>query len=129
LNGKILINKNIYIVTMSAIKPKRTPAVYALVTWMVINAVFMALEVTVFNDAADLNNSILLVLWAASTVGMLLMKKYGAAFATFTLIYAFSFNAFNAIYFGLYLLNVPSAIINAVAAVYMFISIFKNKFT
>jgi hypothetical protein len=113
---------------MSEIKPKRTPAVYAIVTWMVINAVFMALEVTVFNDAADLNNSILLVLWAASTAGMLLMKKYGAAIATFTLIYAFSFNAFNIIYFGLYVLNGPSAIINFVAAVYMFISIFQNKF-
>ncbi len=84
---------------MSETKPKRTPAVYAIVVWMVINAVFMALEVTVFNDATDLNNSILLVLWVASTAGLLLMKKYGAAIATFTLIYAFSFNAFNVIYF------------------------------
>jgi hypothetical protein len=114
---------------MSETKPKRTPAVYAIALWMVINAVFMALEVTVFNDATDLNNSILLVLWVAATAGLLLMKKYGAAIATFTLIYAFSFNAFNVIYFSLYVLNVPSATINFVAAVYMFISIFQNKFS
>lgn len=43
---------------------------------MVINAVFMALEVTVFNDVADLNNSILLILWVLSTAGLLLMKKW-----------------------------------------------------
>jgi hypothetical protein len=85
---------------MPETKTKRTPATYTLAIWMIINAVFMALEVTVFNDAADLNNSILLVLWVASTAGLLLMKKYGAAIATFTLVYAFSFNAFNVIYFG-----------------------------
>jgi|SRR5665647_2780365 len=114
---------------MSEIKPKKTLAIFAIVAWMVINTVFMALEVTVFNDSADLNNSILLALWIISTVGLLLMKKFGAAIATFSLIYAFSFNAFNVIYFPeARLLNGISAVANAVAVVYMFISIFKNRY-
>ena len=96
---------------------------------MVINAVFMVLELTVFNDAADLNNSILLILWACSTVGLYLLRKWGAALATFTVIYAFSFNAFNVIYFPpARLLNGVSAIINAVAVVYIFKNIFANRF-
>jgi hypothetical protein len=47
---------------MSDLKSKRTPATYAIVIWMMINAIFMGFELTVFNDAADPNNSILLVL-------------------------------------------------------------------
>ena len=55
-------------------------------------------------------------------------EKMGAALATFTLIYAFSFNAFNVIYFAAYVLNGTSAIINAAATIYMFVSIFQNKY-
>ena len=95
---------------------------------MIINAIFMLLEVTAFNDAVDPNNSILLILWIASIAGLVLMRKAGAAIATFTLIYAFAFNAFNVLYYSIYLLNGTSAIINAVATVYMFISIFSNRY-
>ena len=112
---------------MSETKPKFPR--YAIVTWMIINAVFYALEVTIFNDSADLNNSILLILMIVSTAGLLSMKKIGVALATFSLIYAFSFNAFNVIYFpDVRLLNGVSAIINAIAIVYMFISIFQNRY-
>ena len=114
---------------MSNFKSKRAPATYAIVAWMIINAVFMLLELTVFNDAADLNNSILLVLWLVSIAGLLLMKKYGGAIAVFAVIYAFSFNAFNLIYFGLpiALLNGTSAIINAAAAIYLLISTVRKQ--
>lgn len=114
---------------MSVHKTKRSPAIYAIAAWMIINAVFMALELTIFNDTSDLNNSILLVLWIMSTVGILFIRKYGAAIATFTLIYAFSFNAFNLIYFGaiIALLNGISAIINGVATFYMLFSLVKNR--
>ncbi len=97
---------------------------------MVINTIFMALEVTVLNDAADLNNSVLLVLWIISIVGLATMRKAGAAFATFSLTYAFAFNAFNVIYFhpAATLLNGSSAIINCIATAYMFRSILQNKF-
>jgi len=80
---------------MAETKPNKSPAIYAILAWMIINAIFFLLELTVFNDAADLNNSILLILWALSVVGLSLMRKWGAALATFTLTYAFSFNAFN----------------------------------
>jgi hypothetical protein len=108
---------------MLNIKTKRTSATYAIVVWMLVNVVFMALELTVFNDAADPNNSILLVLWVVSAASLLLTKKYGEAISVFTLIYAFSFNAFNLLYFGLSiaLLNGISAIINLAAAIYLLI--------
>ncbi len=102
----------------------------AILAWMAINAIFMLFEVTYFNDAADLNNSVLLVLWILSIVGFATMRKIGAAFATFSLTYAFAFNAFNVIYFypATTLLNGTSAILNAIAIVYMFKSIFEAKF-
>ncbi len=107
----------------------RSFAVYAILAWMAINLIFMILELTYFNDAADLNNSILLVLWVLSIVGLSLMRKLGAAVATFSLIYAFSFNAFNVIYFPeARVLNGTSLIINAIAIVYMFLSIFRNRY-
>jgi hypothetical protein len=111
-------------------KSNRTPAILAILIWMIINVVFMVLELTFFGDAADLNNSILLVLWTLSIVGLISMKKLGAAVVTFTLIYAFSSNSFNLVYFfvHVFLLNGLSAIINAVAIVCMFQCIFKNKF-
>ena len=107
---------------MSNIEQKRAPATYAIIIWMTINVVFMTLELTVFNDAADPNNSILLVLWVISAASLLLIRKQGIAIAVFTLIYAFSFNAFNLLYFGLSiaLLNGISAIINLAAAIYLF---------
>jgi hypothetical protein len=104
------------------------PGTYAILAWMIINAVFMILELTIFNDAADLNNSILLVLWVSSIIGLVSMRRLGAALATFSLTYAFCFNAFNVIYYSVYLLNGTSAIINAIAIIYMFRSIFDNKF-
>jgi len=106
---------------MANIRQRRAPAIYAIVAWMIINIVFMTLELTVFNDAADPNNSILLILWIISTVSLLLLKKHGLAIAVFTVIYAFSFNAFNLLYFGLSiaLLNGLSVIINFVIAIYM----------
>jgi hypothetical protein len=109
--------------------PRLASVTYAIVFWMIVNAVFMTLEVTIFNDATDLNNSILLVLWILSIIGLLSMKKVGGALALFTLIYAFSFNAFNVIYFSeARVLNGASIIINAAAIVYMFTSIFQNRY-
>ena len=110
-------------------KSKRSPADIAVLSWMVINVVFFLLELTQFNDTADLNNSIILVLMLVSIAGLGSMRKLGAAFATFGLTSAFSFNAFNVVYFPqVSFLNGVSAIINAIAIVYMFWSIFANRF-
>jgi hypothetical protein len=114
-------------------KPSRFPvAVNALLVWMAINAVFFALEVTLFNDAQDANNSILLILWITSMATLLLTKKTGYAVSIFTLIYAFCFNAFNIIYFSAdlpfaaLLINIASAAINAVAFIYLFKTLLKT---
>jgi hypothetical protein len=114
---------------MARSKLKSAPATYALIVWMGINAVFMLLELTVFNDSADLNNSLLLVLWIVSMVGLLFSGKYGLAISAFALIYAFSFNAFNIIYFGssIALLNGVSAVINAIAIIYVLNSLVQEK--
>jgi hypothetical protein len=107
----------------------RPPTTYAVVVWMIINAIFFSIEVTVLNDVADLNNSILLALFILSIIGLLSMKKAGAAITLFTLIYAFSFKSFNVLYFPDFrLLNGISAIVNLAAIVYMFVSIFQSKY-
>jgi hypothetical protein len=114
---------------MAQFKLKRSPAICALIVWMVINAIFMLLELTFFNDAADPNNSILLLLWIISIVGLLFLGKYGIAISAFTLTYAFAFNAFNLLYFGssIALLNGVSAIVNAFAIIYVLKSLVKEK--
>jgi hypothetical protein len=110
-------------------KTTRTLAIFSVVAWMIINVIFFGLEITVLNDAADLNNSILFVLFILSTIGLLSIKKAGAALTLFTLIYAFSFNSFNVLYFPeVRLLNGISAVVNLAAIIYMFIIIFQNKF-
>jgi hypothetical protein len=95
---------------------------------MVFNAIFYLTELTLFNDVVDLNNSIMLVLWVISIMVLVLMKKWGAALAAFTLSYAFAFNVFNVIYYYLCMVNGTSAIINAIAVIVIFIEIFSSKF-
>ena len=68
---------------------------------MEFNAVFNLAEVTILGDIADFNNFIMLVLSLLSIIGLVLMKKWGAALAESTLSYAFAFNIFNIIYFEL----------------------------
>jgi hypothetical protein len=110
------------------VEDKRTLGIYAVLAWMIFNVIFYSLELTILNDSADLNNSIMLVLWIISIIGILSMRKLGATLATSTLIYAASFNTFNVIYYQLYLVNGTSAIINIIAAGYLFKIIFANKF-
>ena len=97
--------------------------------WMIINAVFFFLEITILNDAADLNNTTSLVLFVLSVLGLLSMRKIGAAFTTYKLTYAFSFNAFNVIYLPeTRPLNGASGILNAIAIVFIFKGIFSGRF-
>jgi phosphatidylglycerophosphatase A len=66
------------------------------------------------------------VLSVASIAGLVLAGKYGVALTTFTVIYAFSFNAFNLLYFGVSELNLVSAVVNALATVYLFSILLKK---
>ena len=105
---------------------KQPTATNLIFIWMAFNTVFYALEVTLFNDTADLNNSIMLILWITSMAALLRTRKLGYAISLFTLIYAFAFNSFNIIYFSAelpltaLLINITSAIINATVFVYLF---------
>lgn len=99
-----------------------------LLAWMVVNASFMILELTVFGDYKDLNNSIELTLWILSIIGLYLTKKWGAALTIFALCYTLSASTGNVIYYSLWAINGPRIIINTAAIIYMFRLIFKNKF-
>ena len=112
---------------MSELKPKKfSIGIVAILIWLAINAVFMALELTAFNDAADPNNTIILVLSVVSIASLLLSTKYGVAITTFSIIYAFSFNAFNLLYVGFSELNMASATINGVVTVFLMISMIRK---
>ncbi len=112
---------------MSELKPKKfSIGILAILIWLAINAIFMVLELTVFNDAADPNNTIILVLSVASIASLLLSTKYGIAITTFSVIYAFSFNAFNLLYFGTSVLNIISATINGVITVFLMVSLLRK---
>jgi hypothetical protein len=109
-------------------KLKTSVATYLIVAWMVINAIFMILEVTVLGDAVDLNNSIELILWFSSLVGLLSMRKWGIALTVFTLCYTLSTSMGIIIYFSGWVVNAPRVILNAIATWYIFKSIFAGKF-
>ena len=78
-------------------------------------------------DEEDFNNWIEIGLWASSIAGLLSMKKWGAAWTTFTLIYTLSTSMGIVIYYQIWL-NAARVIVNAIIIVYMFKSIFENKF-
>ena len=108
---------------------KRPSALYGILALLSVFATFMILELTLFGDTADLNNSIILALSISSIIGLITMRKAGAAWATFSLTYIFSFNAFNVIYFpNTAILNGVSAILSAIGVVYMFKTIFSNRY-
>jgi len=95
---------------------------------MAVNVVLMILELTVFGDAADLNNSLDLILWVASIADLASMRKCGAALPIFTLTYTLSTSMNNIIYYSLWAINGPRVVINAIAILYLFKSIFADKF-
>jgi len=103
---------------------KSAPAIIAVIIWVAINAAFFALML--IEDYMDANNSIILVLMIVSIAALLRTSKTGYAIAVFTLIYAFSFNAFNLIYFSnalpfaALIINTASLILNAAAFIYLF---------
>jgi len=109
---------------MSNQKTKTSPAIIAVIIWMAINSAFFALML--IEDYMDANNTIILVLMIASIITLLRTTKTGYVTATFTLIYAFSFNAFNLIYFSnalpfvALIINTLSLILNAASFIYLF---------
>jgi len=92
---------------------------------MAVNVLLMLMLLP--EDYLDLNNWIELGLWTSSIVGLLSMKKWGASLTTFTLVYTLSLSVSIVIYYQIWL-NVIRIIINALLTVYMFRSLFADKF-
>ncbi|MBN1245906.1 hypothetical protein JXA31_09965 [Candidatus Bathyarchaeota archaeon] len=111
---------------MSKAKTERPLVTYLIVIWMAINILLMTTLIA-SGDEEDLNNWIEIALWAFSTVGLLSMKKWGSAFAIFTLCYTLSTSMGIVIYYQIWL-NAVRVIINAVAITYLFRSIFSKSF-
>ena len=109
---------------MSENKSSRSPVICLIVVWMAINILIMLLMLP--EDYMDPNNLIERVLWASSIAGLLSMKKWGAALATFTLCYTLSTSVGILIYYQIWLNAVR--FINIPFILYMFKSIFEGKF-
>jgi hypothetical protein len=108
------------------LKSERTVVSYAIAVWMVINILLIMLLIA-NGDEEDLNNWIEIAFWTISIAGLLSMKKWGAAFATFTLCYTLSTSVGILIYYQIWL-NAVRVIINVPVIVYMFSSILAGKF-
>ena len=78
-------------------------------------------------DFEDLNNWIEIGLWAISISALLSTKKWGVAFALFTLIYTLSTSMGIIIYYQVWL-NALRVVINAAAIVYLFNRVFQRKY-
>jgi uncharacterized membrane protein (DUF2068 family) len=89
--------------------------------------ILLMIVLIVGGDYQDLNNWLEIGLWAASIAGLLSMRKWGAAFATFTLCYTLSISAGILIYYQVWP-NAVRVVVNAAVIVYMFRSIFAHKF-
>jgi hypothetical protein len=105
---------------------KRTPAMFAVAFWMAIN-IFLMITLIANGDVQDLNNYIEIALWATSIPALLSTKKWGAAFAIFTLIYTLSTSMGILIYYQVWI-NALRVIINAATIIYLFRMLFEGKF-
>jgi hypothetical protein len=103
---------------------KRPAVMFAIAFWMAIN-IFLMITLIAGGDWADLNNWIEIALWAVSIPALLSMKKWGIAFAIFTLIYALSTSVGILIYYQIWV-NALRVIINAPIVIYLFRRIFSK---
>jgi hypothetical protein len=98
--------------------------VFAIAFWMAIN-IFLMITLITNGDWQDLNNWIEIALWAVSIPALLSMKKWGVAFAVFTLIYTLSTSMGILIYYQIWI-NALRVIINATIIIYLFRRIFSK---
>jgi hypothetical protein len=95
----------------------KTPATYLIAVWVTLNIILLLMLLPA--DYMDLNNWIELALWITSIPALLSTKKWGVAFATFTLIYTLSTSVSIIIYYQVWL-NALRVLINAAATIYLF---------
>ena len=107
-------------------KTRRSPILYAIAVWMIVN-IFLMAALIASGDVQDLNNWIEIAFWAISIPALLSTKKWGVAFAIFVLIYTLSTSVGILIYYQIWL-NALRVIINLPIIIYLFNSIFHGKF-
>ncbi len=103
---------------------KRSPVMFAIAFWMAINIILM-ITLIANGDVQDLNNWIEIGLWVISIPALLSMKKWGTAFAIFTLIYTLSTSMGILIYYQVWI-NALRVIINIPIIIYLFRRIFSK---
>jgi len=99
--------------------------VYSIVVWMVLNILLMDL-LLVGGDTADFNNYLEIALWVGSIVGVLSFRKWGFAFAIFTLSYTLSTSVGIVIYYGIWV-NAIRVALNIPIIIYLFRELFEGK--
>ncbi len=115
---------------MAVKQPIPYMVLYAIVVWMVLNIILMVSSI-LGGDVQDLNNYIEIALWVAAIASLLSLRKWGFAFAIFTLTYTLSTSVGILIY---YLAVSPSVwpniirvLINVPLIVYLFKAIFEGR--
>ncbi len=106
-------------------KTRRLAVVYAIVVWMLLNIVVDVLLI-LGGDFVDLNNWVEIALWLGSIVGVLSLRKWGFAFAIFTLSFTLSTSLGIVIYYGVWV-NALRVVINVPVIVYLFWELFSGK--
>jgi hypothetical protein len=99
---------------------------YGIIAWMALNIVLVII-LLIGGDIQDFNNWLEIALWTISIAGLLAMRKWGVAFAIFTLCYTFSSSLGNVLYFHIWI-NVIRVLINAGLIPLLFKWIFEGKF-
>jgi len=77
-------------------------------------------------DTADFNNYLEIALWVGSIVGVLSFRKWGFAFAIFTLSYTLSTSVGIVIYYGIWV-NAIRVALNIPIIIYLFRELFEGK--
>jgi hypothetical protein len=105
---------------------KRPVVLYGIAVWMALNIILMVMTI-LDGDVADLNNWVEIALWGTSIAGLLSTRKWGVAFAIFTLAYTLSTSMGIIIYYQIWI-NVIRVIVNVPVIIYLFRMIFYGKF-
>ncbi len=114
--------------------PRRGLTIYLIVVWMVLNVALFALMLP--GDPNDINNYIEPILWVFSIVGLLSMRKAGAALTVSVMCITLS-TSMGIILLAYYAgaigeavtyVNALRIVINSAIIVYLFKAIFAGKF-
>lgn len=101
-------------------------SLYAIAGWMGVNILLMA-TLLLSGDVQDLNNYLEIALWIASIPALLSARKWGVAFAVFTLVYTLSTSMGILIYYQVWL-NAIRVAVNIPVVIYLFRALFEGKF-